>query len=867
MISQRRNTKTKQQVMTVLENSTAALSHEDIERRLLEKIDRVTIYRILQRFCEDGKLHTIIDKDGKTRYALCHNCTAEHHSDNHPHFHCLSCDELTCVAQPTAPQKLPMGYTPISVSSYILGYCQKCSGAAKMLCLLLCLCMAHSSFAQWRVQVLSSATNEGIPSARVYFPDSRTGTLTDSLGFFRVNSTAPQVLVHISAEGFQSLLQRISPNDQSPMYLQPSTHELREVVVSGNVSRLQGETVMNVEKLNLNNAGVQGASLAEKLTSIAGVDNLSTGVGIGKPTIRGMSGNRIAVFSQGVRIENQQWGDEHGLGLDEHGYEQVEVIKGPASVLYGSDALGGVLYFVDERYAKQNSVEAALQSEFASNALGFRNNGTLKISKERFHWNAFGGYTTFMDYATGTGDRVPNSRFNTGNFKTTLGYTGNRFSSALKYSFLREKFGLTEGEEEDESAANEEVAYNNGRTPLLPYQDLFTHIVSSENTMFFDNGSKIKMDVGYVFNNRKEFEGEEGEEENEAALNMNLHTLSYNAKWYSPRRNNRWNLIAGSQGMAQDNSNAGEEILIPDAQTFDFGAFAMSDFYYAEKAYWQLGVRYDTRLIRSKEFDNQYNSFNFSTGIFQPLSETLSFRANLASGFRAPNMFELLSDGKHEGTFRYEIGNPDLKTENSYQIDAAANYKSKHVEVFVNPYFDYIKNFIHLDPSDDMREGVPVFYYAQSDAFLYGGEAGFHVHPHPLDWLHVEGLYSSTFGQNVDNQNLALMPSQKLKATLSANFRFETSLRRFSVYVQNVYSLAQNLVAEHESKTPAYTVLNVGALCEFAVKHQIVYLNVSAQNILNETYYDHLSRYKSEGIFNPGRSVNVKLSIPLSFNL
>ena len=878
MAQRRRNTKTKQLVMSSLKNSNSALCHEEIEQSLSEKIDRVTIYRILQSFCDDGKVHKIIDNNGKTFYALCRNCSTEKHYDNHPHFHCVSCDMINCIEQPVVQQELPVGYNIISTTSLISGYCQKCNHALKTICLLVLFFAGQiNSFAQTQVKVLDKEDNIPIAYANVYFPDTKTGTITDTLGQFTINFATPQILVQVSAIGYQTFLNRINLNiSEQTIYLPPSAHELQEVVVSGNISRLQGENVMSVEKLSINNGSVQGISLAGKLASIAGIDNLSTGAGIGKPVIRGLSGNRIAVFSQGVRLENQQWGDEHGLGLDEHGYEQVEIIKGPASLLYGSDALGGVLYFVDERYAKNNSIEAALNSEFNSNSLGFRNNGAFKLSKNRLHWNLFGGYTIHADYKDGNNDFVPNSRFNTGNLKTAFGYAGNKFISSLKYSFLNEKYGLVAVEDEHEGHGHEheeEEIYQNGRKPFMPYQDLTTHLISAENTFFFDNASKLKIDAGYVFNNRKEFEsqhhehGGEVHEHEEAALNMNLHTVSYNVKWSSPGWNERWTLTAGSQGMMQNNSNHGEEILIPDARTFDFGIFAMIDFHYAEKAYWQLGLRYDTRYITSKEFDNQYHSFNFSTGIYQPVVKNLSFRLNLSSGFRAPNMYELLSDGIHHGTNRYEIGNPGLKTENSYQIDASLNYNTRHIEFFINPYFNYIRNYIYLQPIADRINNIPVCNYTQHDAFLYGGEAGFHFHPHPLDWLHIEGSYGSTFGQDAEHNYLAFMPSQKINAMVSANFAFKKTAKKISVFLQNQYSLAQNRIAENELSTPDYNLLNVGVMLEFAVKNQPLQLNISANNLLNETYYDHLSRYKVNEIYNMGRSFNVKLVILLSSKL
>jgi iron complex outermembrane receptor protein len=306
-------------------------------------------------------------------------------------------------------------------------------------------------------------------------------------------------------------------------------------------------------------------------------------------------------------------------------------------------------------------------------------------------------------------------------------------------------------------------------------------------------------------------------------------------------------------------------MLIPDATTADMGLFGVSEYYYSEKSQWQIGLRLDGRNIDSEEFSETYTAFNFSTGIVQSLAHNLSLRANLSSGYRAPNMFELLSDGVHEGTNRYEIGNRALKTENSYQIDASLDFKNEHVELFLNPYFNYIRHYIYLQPSDETLEELPVFHYAQADAYLYGGEAGFHFHPHSSDWLHVEGSYSNTFGEKADRQDLPLMPSQKLNATVRANFSPENStnkiLRKFSAYLQEQYSFAQNRVAEYETPTPAYNLVNAGLAFEFQCYKQKINFNAAVNNIFNEVYYDHLSRYKQDGIFDRGRNLSLKVGV------
>jgi iron complex outermembrane receptor protein len=341
-----------------------------------------------------------------------------------------------------------------------------------------------------------------------------------------------------------------------------------------------------------------------------------------------------------------------------------------------------------------------------------------------------------------------------------------------------------------------------------------------------------------------------------------------------PKIQKRWTLIAGSQGLYQTNTNHGEERLIPNAATADIGVFAVSNYYYSEKSYWQAGMRVDGRHVNGNEsageetfiptFSKSYFAFNFSIGVFQQIAEKWSFRTNLSSGYRAPTMFELLSDGVHEGTNRYEIGNVQLKTENNYQIDASLNYQSKHVEWFVSPYFNYIRNYIYLQPSSGIIDELPVYHYTQTEAYLYGGETGFHFHPHPLDWLHLEGSYSNTFGTDKEHNDLPLIPSQKLNIMVSASFPGKKWIGKFSVYLHNQYSLAQNHVAGYETKTPAYDLFNAGLAFEWDINKQKLLFHVTVNNLFNEAYYDHLSRYKTDGIYNMGRNFNFRLNIPLT---
>lgn len=725
-----------------------------------------------------------------------------------------------------------------------------------------------ASFAQITLFIVDRQTQAPVGYASVYFPDLKTGTTADSNGTIIINIRQQKLPVQITAVGYNVLLTTVSTTQShQTVYLEPSHLELHEVVISAFSQKLQSENAMNVTSLKLN--AVQSAqllSVPEKLAALPGVWQVSTGAGIGKPVIRGLSGSRVAVFAQGVRLENQQWGDEHGLGVDDNGYESVEIIKGPASLLYGSDALGGVVYFVDERYARQNNIEGRVGFQFSSNTLGLKNTASLKISKNNFHWNMFSGYTSHKDYADGSGINVPNSRFSTADLKTAFGLTQKKWTASLRYNYLSENYGLTDI---DTSAI---AGYTDKRAMDFPYQYLQTHIASMENTIFFRQ-SKLKIDAGNVFNRRQELEEDGG---GVAALDLSLSTATLSVKWYSPSVKDRWHFIAGTQKMFQINGNRGKEILIPDAKTFDIGLFGTATLHFAGQSFAEAGLRWGSRTIGSRQhgmpgdedympaFREHYPSVNFSVGAVHHFKKYFSLRANVASGFRAPNTFELLSDGVHEGTFRYEIGSTALTSEDSYQADVSLSFENEHYAVFVNPFINCISGYIYLQPADSSIAGVPVYYYKQANAVLTGGEGGLHFHPHPVDWLHLEMNYSAVFGSDEHGNALPMIPSQKIHSTLRVDFKMKKALQSVSAYVQHVYSFRQSRIAVYETATTHYHLLHAGAAFGFLFGTQKVLFSAGVSNTLDAVYYDHLSRYKAQAIFNMGRTFFAAVTIPFN---
>ena len=733
-------------------------------------------------------------------------------------------------------------------------------------------------------KIINTENQEGLEQVTIYFPQMEKGGVTNNDGEYKIGSlptgTYKIVASYIGFLTFSDNITIEKGSNTLDISLVPSAIEMEEVIVSTPFHKLQRENVMKVEFAKLATLKSQGApTLVEGIGAIPGVDVVSTGVGIGKPVIRGLTSNRVLVYTQGIRLENQQFGAEHGLGVNEAGIESVEVIKGPASLLYGSDAMGGVLYLNPEKFAVPNSTEGDINFNYNTNTQGISSGAGIRASGDRFKYLLRLATNSHVDYLGGDGNRVTNSRFNEKDLKAGLGYQATSFKSEIRYNYNRSNLGIPE----------EVGLQTTSRTPDLPYQKLDNHILSSNSKLFFNN-SNLDITLGYIGNNRKEFEDhhheeeEEGHEEHEeheeegeegAALDMKLNTFNYNLQYHLPK-SGKFETVVGVQGIYQTNENFGEEILIPDATTQDIGFLGTTHFHLDQNNDFQVGLRYDHRQIDGKAYGisgaedyiaplkRNFNSFNGAFGYKNNISEQLTARINVATGFRAPNLAELTSYGTHEGTNRFEIGNSDLKNEQNLQIDLALEFQNEHYEFFLNGFHNSIKDYIYIAPSGTLMDETPVFNYLQQDAILYGGEIGFHLHPHPYDWLHIESSYQTVFGELQTSEALPLIPANKLTNTFRVEFNNAKGWwLRSNAFVSLNTTFKQGKVSTFETVTPGYSLLNAGLGGDIQFLKKSMNITLSANNLLDKKYIAHLSRLKSDEILNMGRSVVVGLNILL----
>lgn len=710
---------------------------------------------------------------------------------------------------------------------------------------------------------IKNENNETISNVEISVSDANIHTKSDDNGQFEIkNLPIGKWTLIFKKETFEIKSEEISIGSQEQkildIVLEEEHHHIDEILVSSVFNKTQNENVVKIDHINLKQIQNAGAiNLSDALATNPGVSVVSTGVSIGKPVIRGLSGNRVLTYAQGIRLENQQFGEEHGLGLNANGQESVEIIKGPASLLYGSDAMGGVLYFNPEKYAANNKTELAVNQVVNSNTQGSNSSVTLKASEDKFKFLVQNNYTTHADYKTPNGETVVNTRFIEKDFKLGTSFATSRYVADFRYNYNDLNLGLPEEDIED----------SRYRTPLFPSQKIENHLLSFNQKVFFKN-SKLEATAGYVFNDRKELEGVD-----EIALFMKLKTFNYNVRYYLPDFG-KFETIIGFQGMNQENRNFGEERLIPNAKIADIGFFGTSQYKF-NKNLLQFGVRYDFRNVNIEEFgeigaegsfqklDKDFESINASLGFKTEITEKITTRINVATGFRAPNLSELSSNGVHEGSNRYEIGNVNLKNEQNFQVDLNVDYNAEHFDFFANGFYNHINNYIFISPNGNTIDDNFVYDYLQNNAVLYGGEAGIHLHLHEIDWLHMTSSYEMVIGELENKSSLPLIPANQWKNNFRANFDVSKNVKNNFIFLQANYTFSQNNISEFETKTTDYLLLSSGIGSDIQLNKSKFNIYLTATNLLNKEYVAHLSRLKADGIYNMGRNI----ILGVNFNL
>ena len=649
------------------------------------------------------------------------------------------------------------------------------------------------------------------------------------------------------------------------------------------------------------------SNIIDAIAHQPGVSQLTTGGSISKPIIRGLGYNRVVVMSEGVRQEGQQWGDEHGVEVDGSSVGSVEILKGPASLMYGSDAMAGVVILHAQPTLAEGEMRANVSSEYQTNNGLFHYSLQMAGNQQGFVWDARYSDKMAHAYKNKYDGYVPGSQFRERAGRVMLGLNKGWGHSRLTWTAYHQTPGIIEGERDPETgelmcSSVSPKSYSKS----LPFQQVKHYKVVWDNSLNLSSGC-LKAIIGYQQNRRQEYE----ESMDEYELYFKLHTLTYDLRYISNEWNG-WKLSTGIGGMYQKSGNEGEEYLIPDYRLFDFGIYATATKSLGDR--WTLngGVRYDHRRlhgyelqedgeVRFNDFSRHFNGVTGSIGAVFNVNDNLNLRLNLARGFRTPNMSELASNGVHEGSIRYELGNQQLKAEYSLQADLGIDFTSRYISAQLALFANRIDNYIFTHRvAEEMEEGFLTYAYTQGDARLLGFEVG--VDLHPIHSVHFSNTFSYVDAQllhaEADTKYLPFTPAPKWSSELKwvlfhhahstvsphAKHEYRHAHPKSGVALNNLYIAAGldcYLKQTHiyraddtETETPGYALLSLSAGTDIMFRSKkLAEFYITADNLLNKAYQNHLSRLKyadedvvtgRRGVYNMGRNITFKVVVPIA---
>jgi iron complex outermembrane receptor protein len=711
--------------------------------------------------------------------------------------------------------------------------------------------------------------------------------LTDSMGRFAFHNVSKGVyILHFKRTGYQSFTEAVTVSDGDQMTfvtLVSSSLNLGEVVITGDAGSVREHTLA-VDRIDAREIHIMGTeTVMEALARLPGISQITTGNGVSRPVIRGMTTNRIVTLVNGIKLENQQWDLEHTLGLNEFGIDHIEVIKGPRTVQYGSDAMGGVLNFVDEANAPVGTVQADVNAGLHSNNLGNIEDLGVKGTNDKFSWRFRAGTSAFADYYNGANERVANSRFSEQMVKGAVGYNTSKWVSELVYQYNNGTYGIIEPFEKP-GAEKEHYAFDLEN----PYHTYSHNMAVWKNTLFL-GPDQLKVTLGYQNNQRRELEPADPERHTPADtlrhtfLGFNLNTYTANAAWVMPIRENT-KLTIGAQAESQNNNNTGYGRLIPDATQTDLSGYALFE-QHSNATDLSLGLRYDTRHVTTQAYSNPDTLVNITKTTlvaidrtFSNISEQAGFtwhpgnhfavNANAGTGYRAPNYAELTSNGILLETQRAEIGNPAFKKETNLQGEVNPVFQAADFRVEGSVFYNAIQNYIYLAPTTEAHiDGYPVYRYYQNNASIYGAEYRINIQPHQMKWFEFLSSFSYLIGKKDSGGYLPFMPAPKFdnEVTIKLKDKGRFTNNYFRVGVLSV--LAQNHPAVNELSTPGYNLLDAGIGSTVMIWKHPVQVMLAGNNLLNTKYYDHLSRLRIYGVYGMGTDIFLDVRIPLSFKL
>jgi iron complex outermembrane recepter protein len=772
-----------------------------------------------------------------------------------------------------------------------------------------------SVFAQlYEIEGKITCDNEFVPFASIIIEKIQVGVTSNDDGIYKLKDIPKgSYTIRVSSIGYKKLEKKIQLKNSLVINfeLELLEEKLNEFVITG-VSKA---TRIKENPLAISSVGLKSIEQSNESNIMdvlqknsTGVSMLKTGPNISKPFIRGLGYNRVLTLFDGIRQEGQQWGDEHGLEVDAYGMQSIEVIKGPASLMYGSDAVAGVVSFIPQfADTTLKGIHGKIVNEYQHNNNLIGNGAYVNQTVNKLTYSFNASHRLAKNYRNKADGRVYNTGFEELNLSGKILLRLKKSDLSLNATLYDNVQGIPDGsrdsttrqftyqqfEGDDDDIKNRPLVSNeklNSYAPADLHQQIKHYRLYLKQNFDFGK-SKLNYLLAWQYNIRKEIT--HPTDLAQAGLFVKLNTANYSALYQLPETNNRLTAV-GINGMWQNNKNAdATDFPIPNYQLFDIGLFVHNTWKW-HKITLSTGLRYDLRKVNvydlytilnpmsgfstqtlhqgNPENYHQYKAFNKifdgisgSAGLSYVVNEHWHFKANLSRGYRAPGITELASNGLDPGARIIYLGNQQFKAEFSNQQDIGAFYEHKNFDISLSLFNNYIQNYIYLAQLADENnvpitdaQGNKTFQYQQSKAQLYGLEANFTVHPQVLNGFSLTNNFQFVHGYNkneafkntkINGGYLPFIPPAQWNMIIAQNiklkkWRIKNLSPRFELEYHGKQARFMALYGT-ETFTPDYLLLHAALqIALFSKEKKQLNLHLFVNNLTDKIYQSNMSRLK-----------------------
>ena len=741
-------------------------------------------------------------------------------------------------------------------------------------------------------KVYSGETHQNLSSVSVEIKELNKGMATNDSGVYHLNFIcAGSYTVQYSHVGHKTFtctlhIQGNHSQDVTMHFDTCSIHEILIVKRRGNdsVPLIQPQEQIKGKELDK----TRGLSLGESLKSLAGVYTIQTGPSISKPVIHGLHSNRILILNNGIRQEGQQWGSEHAPEIDPFIATNLIVVKGAASIRYGSDAIGGVILVEPKKMRINPGIGGEINLVGMSNGYA----GTSSAMLDGAFGKKFSGLSWRVQ---GTYKRSGNSRTayyymdNTAskeiNYSATLAYTKKNYGAELYYSSFFTQLGIFSGTHAE--AVSDILSAIKRDKPLTP--DVFTYTIDRPYQLVQHNLFKAK--AYYKSEKLGRFELTFASQQNERSeygyipftgklnpeLYLRIQTQTLDGIWEHKSFKNIKGSI-GFNGITQGNVRK-YEFLIPNFRNYGGGILWIEKW---QKNRWSIegGIRYDYRWMRVYMLDNttaqvitptyHYENFTIAAGAEYRLTEKMSISANFSTAWKAPTVNELFSKGVHQSAASYEIGNSNLVPEHAYNFNSEIKYSNKNFVLNFGAYHNIIINYTYLKPDliaiHTIRGSFPAFSYTQANVVFTGVDVKAEYTLHKITFT-TKTSYIYAYNNSI-HDFLIYAPSNRIDNSIKYEIGKLGKLQKVSLGISNLNVAKQNNVPANSdfALPPAgYVLLGANINFDFLIGKQVVSVDFSVNNMLNKSYRDYLNRFRyfTDDL---GRNFVLRIKVPFEFS-